>query len=85
MLALFNTLHPSDCIDLYALPLENLLLILFFFFFNFIIFFHDFLNFVVRAAEPMESHRDPPENWEYKEKKNSYWETMYMTPTNVSS
>lgn len=31
MLALFNTLHPSDCIDLYALPLENLLLILFFF------------------------------------------------------
>ena len=32
MLALFNTLHPSDCIDLYALPLENLLLILFFFF-----------------------------------------------------
>ena len=42
MLALFNTLHPSDCIDLYALPLENLLLILFFFFTNQTFVYHIF-------------------------------------------
>jgi hypothetical protein len=71
------------------MPNNFLLIIIFFFisfiFFCFFVFLDPFNNCVVRAAEPIESHRDPPENWEYKEQKNSYRETMYMTPTNVSS
>ena len=41
---------------------KRFFIIIIFFFFQFKFFFHDFLNFVVRAAEPTESHRDPPEN-----------------------